>query len=1047
MEIQLLGPVGLLVEGRRVELGSDRERTVLAALALDTGRPVALDTLMDRLWDGDPPPGARGTVHSYISKVRRRLRQDTSARGDRTPLITARAHSYTLETARESVDWHRFQRLVMHARTTAADGDDDERTAALLQDAERLWRGEALTGLPGSWAETVRRSLTEHRLAATVSRVAAVLRLGRFTEVGGELSDLVDRYPGHETLAGQLMLAHYGSGRYTDALRVHEETRRLLLRQYASRPGAELTRIHRGILDRAPAADLTRGTPTAARTAPAGPRPATTPATAASPAARPAPPAPRNLPHQPPLVGRQAELRALSAALDSPASAQGAVISLESVSTVSGMAGVGKTALAVDGAHRLAGRFPAAQLYLDLRGHSPAGEPLSPGAALATLLRLLGAPAETIPVELEGRIALWRTLLADRRAVVVLDDAVSTDQIRPLLPGPSPTLTIITSRRRLTGLPHARHIPLDVLSTEDAIALFRAFAGAERAQDDAEAARIVQLCGRLPLAIELVASRFGAHPSWTLGTLADRLTRAEGRLAEIRDVDREMGRAFDLTYQTLTPDERVAFRRLSLHPGPDITSEAAAAALGLPRPAAERVLESLLACHLLREPEPDRYQYHDLLREYGHSRSCAEDDEHERTAVLRRLTDFWLDAADRADRLGYPRRIRPPAPPCRSGSEPPHWADARGARAWLGAERDNLLAAQECARDQGWSETAARLAYAVAGYLDTECHWYDVRSVLEQATDHWSRTGETAALCRALLYLSAAYAHTGAYPEAAGTGGRALDLARRTGDTEAEAEILRTLGTLNWHMGDHRAALVLFQKSFALKAVRGDAWDKARGYNNIAITLNFLGEHDRAREHYEKAIEGFLEAGDHASLGRTLNNLGDLLQRRGDLEAARGSLEKAIGFLERSGNRYDRATAWGTLADVLTQSGDTDGAFPLYRQTLTDFQVLGDRKSQADTLIGLGDAHRRAGDTDEAVQRLLEALEIARSIGAAHQETHALRCLGEAHLAAGRPEAAAEHLRAALTLAGRTHDVDEELASRRALAEVAKASGESGTSS
>ncbi|TQJ57095.1 DNA-binding SARP family transcriptional activator [Streptomyces sp. SLBN-115] len=1032
VEIQVLGPVGLRANGRRVELGSDKERTLLGLLALDVGRPVALGVLMDRLWDGEPPPHARESAHSYVSRLRRRLRlADPSSAS--APRIVSRAHTYTLEAAREAVDWHRFQQFVARAGAVAADGDD-ERTAALLARAEGLWRGEALAGLPGLWAETTRRALAERRLGAAVSRIAASLRLGRYTAVTAELSALVDRYPGDETLAGQLMLAYYGGARYTDALRLHQETRRMLMTQYGSRPGAELDRIHRGILDRVPAADLVRGRP-------AVPRPARP--VAAPPPARPRPP--RNLPHQPPLIGRLAELRALSAAVDAAAE-QGRVISLESVSTVSGMAGVGKTSVAVHGAHRLAERFPDAQLYVDLRGHSPVGEPLGPGAALATLLRLLGAPAETIPVELEGRTALWQTMLAERRAVIVLDDAVSADQIRPLLPSGSPTLTIITSRRRLAGLPQARHIPLDVLPTDDAIALFRACAGEERTLDMREITTIVRLCGHLPLAIELVASRFRAHPAWTLGTLADRLTRTEGRLGEIRDAEQELLRAFDLTYRTLTPEQRAAFRRLALHSGPDFTVDSAAASLDLRPAAAERVLESLLACHLLREPTPDRYRFHDLLREYGHSRSLADDTDAERADVLRRLTDFHVDAADRADRLAYPRRTRPaPARERGTGAAPPDWPDAGAARSWLAAERANLLATERRARGQGRPGAAARLAYAMAGFLDEECHWVDAEAVLVTAVEHWTGTGEQAALCRALLHLSAVHAHTARYPEAAESGDRALRIARATGDEEAEAEVLRTLGTLNWHVGDHQAALVLFQKSFAITAMSGDSLDRARLHNNMAVTLLFLGEYDRALEHFEKTLSGFTEAGDHAALGKTLNNIGDLYLRRGDLESSRRSFEESLTFLEHSGNRYDRATVRGSLADVLTESGDIAAALPLYQETLAEFRALADRKSQADTLIGLGEAYRKAGEPERAVRHFLDALDIARLIGAAHQEIQALRHLGQAHFAAGRLDSAGQDLEAALSLAERTHDVDEKARTESVLTDVRRTVGGAST--
>ncbi|MFF3486529.1 tetratricopeptide repeat protein [Streptomyces sp. NPDC002701] len=1021
------------MDGQRVELGSDKARVLLASLALAADRPIAVDTLIDRLWDDEPPSHARENLHTYVSRLRRQLRRVDPSATTAPPSITTRAHTYTLETARLSVDWHRFRRLVTQAGHLMSDGDH-EQAVTLLTRAEGLWRGEALAGLPGTWAETVRRSLTEHRLSATVSRIGALLRLGRFSEPTAELTTLVERYPGDETLVGQLMLAHYGNDRYTEALRVHQEVRRLLMAQFGSHPGTELQRIHSGILDRRPATELVRGGSSPERTGPTS-RPA------ADRTVHTAPHPPRNLPHQPPLVGRHTELAALSAAVETGPE-DSAVISLGSVSRVSGMAGVGKTAVAVGGAHRLAEKFPDAQLYVDLRGHSPAGEPLSPGAALGTLLRLLGAPAANIPHDLESRSALWRTMLGERRAVIVLDDAVSAHQVRPLLPGGSPSLTIVTSRRHLTGLPHSRYIPLDVLPDDDAVALFCAFAGVEPAHDAEEVTRIVRLCGGLPLAIELVASRFQAHPSWTLTTLADRLARPEGRLDEIRDADQDVVRVFDLMYQTLSAEDRTAFRRLSLHPGRDFTAEAAGAMLDLRQAVTERTLESLLASHLLREPTPDRYQYHDLLLEYGRSRAMIDDSEQERSDALRRLIDFYTVTADSADRVAYPRRTRfdPPDGPPRSRT--PRRLDADAGRSWLAAERTNLLAVEAYARGHDQPESAARLAYAMTGFLTAECYWQDAYTVLRPAADHWSRTGDAPALCRTLSHLSALHAHTGRYPQATESGERALQIARTTEDVAAEEEALRTLGTLHWHLGEHRTALVFFQKSFSLTDLSDDPWGKARGHNNIAVTLLFLGEHERARGHFEKALTGFAEADDRTAVAKALNNYGDLHLRIGDLDSARQAFEKSLSFLEQSGSRYDRATVLGSLADVLTESGDTDTALALYQESLVEFTALGDRKSRADTLIGLGEANRKAGDAAEAVRHLTEALDLARHIGATHQETQAQRRLGQTHLTTGDLTSASHHLQAAISLAERTHDMDETIQAQQVLAEVRLASGD-----
>ncbi|MFF8960721.1 tetratricopeptide repeat protein [Streptomyces sp. NPDC014894] len=1003
----------------RLELGSDKERVLLAALALDAGRPVPIDTLMARLWDDEPPRQARESVHSYVSRLRRRLRLACAAAPD-APRITSRSHTYVLETDPAVVDWHRFRRLV----DSSPPEGDDLRAAALAR-AEELWRGEALAGLPGEWARTVRRTLAEKRDDATAARISARLRLGHFAETVGELSALVERRPGDEALLGQLMLAYYGSGRFTEALRVHQRARELLRADYGALPGAELNRIHRGVLERVDPADLVRraSAPVSADEPP--PRRSGLPAAPAAPeAALP----PRGLPHQPPLVGRREESRKLSAAIEG----EGPVVS---VVAISGMAGAGKSALAVHTARQLARRFPDGQLHVNLRAHSPTQEPLTPGAALATLLRLLGAPAAHIPLEPEARSALWRTMLAERRAVIVLDDAAGADQIRPLLTGDSPSLTIITSRRQLSGVPGALALPLDVLPEDDAVTLFRSFAGEERTGDLTETARIVRLCGFLPLAIELIAHRFRVRTSWTLATLGERLARTPGRLAEIRDTDHEMTRAFDLSYRTLTEAQRRAFRRLGLHPGQDFSADAAAALLGLPPGETERLLEALCAFHLLRETAQDRYRAHDLIQEYAHALAISEDPEEERSSALGRLTDYYLRTARGADHLTYPRRLR-----VRSSSGPDvaanRWSGPDEAKAWLTAERANILAAERHAHSGAHREAAAQLAYAVAGLLDSECHWQDAESVLRRAADHWASTGDEPRLCHALILLGAVQANVGRYPEAMANGERGLAIARRTGDTEAEAEALRTLGMLNLHLGENRAALVLLQKSFAIKAVIGDMWDKARGHNNLAIVLPFLGEHERALEHYRKALQGFRDAFDTLSVAKTLSNMGTLFRRTHEKDSALRCFEESLLIMETAGNRWDRATVRGNLADTLTDTGDWAAALPLYQETLHEFRSLGDQKSMADTLIGIGEVHRNSGAGAEAVAHLLEALSIARSIGAAHQEIQALRRLGRAEFALGRADAAVSSLRAAVALASQTDDVDEAIKARSALAEV-----------
>ncbi|MCZ0996141.1 BTAD domain-containing putative transcriptional regulator [Streptomyces noursei] len=438
MEIQVLGPVGLVAQSRRFGLGSDKERLVLASLALEAGRPVSLDALVGRLWEGDPPANDRKNVQVYVSRIRKALREYGA--GPDMPRISHHAHTYALRMDADSIDWHRFQHLTSEARSTA-DRGDTEAAIDLLHQADDLWRGDALAGLPGLWPERTRRKLAQRRLGVTSSRIALELRLHRFADVVGDLADLVDQHPDDETLIGHLMVAYYGCGRHADALRAYQVALRRLRAELGTEPGEELAHIHQRILRRAPVQDLLPGSAESAgstgATGPAMPLASATPAgalaatwSAAAPSGAVPPvamPAPHNLPRQSALIGRHAELRRLSQTVEAVAD-HGSVVTLESIS---GMAGIGKTALAINAARHMGDRFPDGQLYLDLRAHARVQEPLEAGQALAMLLRLLGVPADAIPADVEERTALWRTMLARRRVILVLDDAASPSQVIP----------------------------------------------------------------------------------------------------------------------------------------------------------------------------------------------------------------------------------------------------------------------------------------------------------------------------------------------------------------------------------------------------------------------------------------------------------------------------------------------------------------------------------------------------------------------------------------------------------------------------------------
>ncbi|MEU7239147.1 AfsR/SARP family transcriptional regulator [Streptomyces sparsogenes] len=1019
-EISILGPVELRTEGRPDPLGSAKIALMLAALALDVGKPVALDTLIEQLWDGDPPGKPRASLHSCAAKIRRRLPQ-ADAPGSPSPLVQ-RAHTYTLAVDPEAVDWHRFNRLAAQARSLSDSGDDAQ-ALALLRQAEALWRGEPLAGLGGLWAENVRANLLEGRLAATLTRIAIEFRRGRFAELVGELSALVARYPTDETLIRHLMVAGYGSGRQADALRTYDLARRRLKEELGADPGEALSRAHRLILNRAPVSELfTDHAPTT-----------TAGATTTAPAA-----APNNLPGHAELVGRHEEMRALQAVLQAPDDG-GAVIALQ---TITGMGGVGKSLLALHAARRLAKHFPAGQLYIDLQAHSAGRHPLTPEAALTTLLRHLGVPATAVPHDLDELTALWRTMLASRRAVIVLDDAAGPEQVRPLLPGSSSSLIIITSRRRLAGLPGVRPLFLDVLPTDDATALFRRLVGPERSEDANDVANIARLCGHLPLAIELAAGRMISRPSWTTSHLIQRLSRAHGRLNEIRDVYTDIARVFEVSYNTLTAEQQSVFRLLGLHLGPDFGPHSAAALTGLPLEETERIIDTLLDAHLLQEPAPDRYRFHDLLGEYALTLAVAEDTEEDREHAVQRLIDFHLNAAAQADRMIYPRRARLDLHLAPSPCPLPTWPDAQDAKRWLTAERTALVAAERHARTRHPTQ-AAQFAHVLAGFLDAEGYWAEAQRMHDHAATHWRTTHNPRAEARALIALSAVHSHAGRYDQADETGRRALELARSTGDTEGEEEALNSLGTLQWHLGKLEAALAVHQELLELRRRTNDPWKVARSQMMVGIALLYLGDYPASYEAFQSALSAFRSIGDRRGESYTLNNLAELYLHTDDVDSARRALEKSLEISRAIGSRSDQAKIMATLASTLNSSPEkVDLALDLQRDALFTFRHLGDRRSECATLAGIGEALHTAGRLHEAAAHYTSSLELARSIGAALEKARALRSLGAVERQLGYGSSAADHLNASITLARTLHAVEEEARACDTLAELHAENGQ-----
>ncbi|MDQ0313302.1 DNA-binding SARP family transcriptional activator [Kitasatospora herbaricolor] len=739
----VLGEIRAVRDGACLDLGPARQRTVLAALLTDLNRTVPPDRLADRVWGARAPQRAAPTLYTYLSRLRRVLdtpvpvvapaplgtsdplgtsaalgRADLPAadRTDREPLrrpsmIARRAGGYALLADAEAVDVQAFHDLVARARS--ADGD---RAAALFDRALGLWRGEPFAGVDTPWFNSARETLNEQRHACRLDRNDLHLRRGRHAVLLTELAACHRRHPLDERLTAQLLLALYRSGRIAEALRSYEQVRTALAEELGSDPGPELRRLHGQILAADPAIDPPGPSgETATLTAPGTPPAPGTPSTAVEPPEAAA--VPRQLPCAPRwFTGRRAELGVLERTLGHPAQSGGA----PAICAVTGSGGIGKTSLALHWAHRNAGRFPDGQLYVDLRGFGPVGEPLAPAAAVRILLDALGVDPAARPADPQALTGLYRDLLADRRLLIVLDNAADAGQVTALLPGTAGPAVLVTSRRRLTGLAvtHGAHLlPLDVFTPSESLDLLRHHLGADRvAADPAAAHAVLDHCAGLPLAVAVAGARTAARAGHPLAALAEELRDESARLdaLDAGGPGADVRAACRASYRALTEGAAEAFRYLGAAPGPEIGLPAAASLLARSPAATRAALRELESLHLLQEHAPGRYRMNALTRLYA--REHRQDESGER--ALRRVLDFYLHTAHAGDRIlrPHPRRCADLRPPL-DGVTPQPLADRRAARSWFRVERSCLLAARRLAEQQRADTPARQLARALDGFL------------------------------------------------------------------------------------------------------------------------------------------------------------------------------------------------------------------------------------------------------------------------------------------------------------------------------------------
>ncbi|GAB2778061.1 AfsR/SARP family transcriptional regulator [Amycolatopsis magusensis] len=903
MILRLLGEVGLLVDGREVGLGPARQRCVLAALAVDANLAVSVDRLTQRVWGERPPSRSRATLSVYLSRLRQVPAVAPSAR------ISRRSGGYVLEIEPAAVDLERFRDLCRRARAGIT---DDRHAAGLLTEAVGLCHGEALTGLVGDWVTAERDRLAQELAEAEHDRTDVLLRLGHGPDLLADLARRATANPVDERVARQYLIALSRAGRTADALTHYERISGHLAEELGADPGAALRQAHTEVL-----------------------RTSTEP-----------PLGPCSLPYRiPDFVGRELELDQLRQVLHG-----GATV------LVHGMAGIGKTAVAVRACHDSAPRFPDGQLYIDLHGYTPGHSPLSPAAALSDLLAQLDIPPTRHPDGLDARAALWRARTAGRKVLVLLDNAAGAHQLRPLLPGTSSAAVVATSRRRLTALEGAHTLALDLLPDADAMTLFTAVSGREGAAAAA-------LCGGLPLALRIAAARLRNRPHWTPDDLARRLAERRQRLSELRTTDQDLAAVFALSYRELDPSQQRMFRLLGAHPGTRITLAAASALADTSAPGTEPLLDALLDAHLLVQLDREAYALHDLLAE--HARSLTEPAE--RSEALDRLLDYF-----------------------RGG----------GADQWHAQELPNLRAITQCALERGQFQHGWRIADHTARYLRMRGHRDEFLAVARLGVTAAEHLDDPHALLPSLENLANAHWEAGRLQRAMEVADTQRRLAAASDAPVAHATALSRIGTLHGMFGDYRQALAYYQK-----ALSGSVPDTVTAVvlGNLSHAHEMLGEFDQALAAATRARRLREQAEDWRGWALATAQEALVLARLGRLDEALATAARAVGTAERHDDAFGQAWACTDHAEVLLAADRPEEAYRQARRACTILADLNQPLLLTMAANTLGDAHLALGEPRPALDHYRTAHHTAERIHYQRQKDRAREGYDRARAALALP--------------------------------------------
>jgi DNA-binding SARP family transcriptional activator len=919
VQVRLLGPVDVTADGAVRAVPGLRRKALLAVLGLQAGDIVSIDRLVDVVWGEQAPATAVNTLQSHVSYLRRVL-------GFRSAIV-AQPPGYRLDLPNDATDVEVAERLLRQARQS---GGRAEEVAAHLRAALALWRGRPLLDVAGqSWLDEQAVRLDQLHSQVTQALIDARLALGEHADLVPQLERLAQERPFDEQGHAQLMLALYRAGRQADALAVYQRLRRTLGDELGMDPSPALRDLNAAILRQEASLDL--------------PAPPVTLRAEAGPGTVPA--------QLPPAIsafaGRGVQLARLDAVLSAGDGMEPPSRPAVLIAAVSGTPGVGKTALAVHWAHRIAHRYPDGQLYVNLRGFDAAGSVLDPAEALRGFLYAFEVPAERIPDGLDAQVGLYRSLLAGKRVLVVLDNARDAEQVRPLLPGSPGCLVVVTSRNQLTPLvatEGAVPLSLDVLPAAEARDLLTRRLGWRRvANEPAAVDEIIARCTRLPLALAIVAARAATRPGLTLALLAAEL-RGTARLLDALDGGdpaTNVRVAFSWSYHGVSPPAARVFRLLGLHPGPDASAAAAASLAGLPLAQARTHLAELARVHLLTEHRPGAYSLHDLLRVYAAELAGEVDSDAARRAAVVRLLDHYLHSAHAADRQLFPHRDDIALPPAAPGvaAERPDGTDA--ALAWFAASYPALVAAIRQAAAAGLHGHTWRLAWCLATFLSWQGHWPELAEAHRHALTAAQHLADPAAEGYALRCLGIAYSEFGRLDDAIAYTLRALDLARRMGDPAREAQGHLNLARFTEHQGRFDEALGHSRQALDLYRVADDRPGVARALNNVGWGHALLGEYPQALSHCEQALVLQRELGDREGEATTWDSFGYVHRHRGEHERAIACYRRALELYREIGDRTREAETLAFLGDTSAAAGDLDGGRQSWRQALAIFEELG----------------------------------------------------------------------------------------------------------